>query len=129
MRVGSIEWSVERNQAAVWLRDNARNRDILATNQVEQAMIPAVVRLRTYLSGLPYQAMYGSVSMVDEVPVRDAYSRSLTKGLTPESISAMCSVGVDWLWVEGASTEMTAPIVFANEGVTLYRLTNSECVQ
>lgn len=129
MRVGSIEWSVERNQAAVWLRDNALNRDILATNQVEQAMIPAVVRLRTYLSGLPYQAMYGSVSMVNEVPVRDAYSRSLTKGLTPESINAMCSVGVDWLWVEGASTEMMAPVVFANEGVTIYRLTNSECVQ
>ena len=67
--------------------------------------------------------------MVDEVSLRDVYSRSLTKGLTPESIRAMCSVGVDWLWVEGASTEMTAPVVFANEGVTIYRLTNSECVE
>ena len=129
MRVGSIEWSVERNQAAVWLRDNALNGDILATNQVEQAMIPAVVRLRTYLSGLPYQAMYGSRSMAGEVPVRDAYSRSFTVGLTPESVSALCSAGVDWLWVEGASTGISAPVVFANERVTVYRLTDSECVQ
>ena len=129
MRVGSIEWSVERDQAAAWLRDNARNGDILASNQVEQAMIPAVVRLRTYLSGLPYQAMYGSRSMAGEVPVREAYSRSLTKGLTPESVNALCSAGVDWLWVEGASTGITAPVVFTNEDVTVYRLRDSECAQ
>ena len=129
MRVGSIEWSVERNQAAAWLRDNARNGDILATNQVEQAMIPAVVRLRTYLSGLPYQAMYGSRAMTDEVPVRERYSRSLTEGLTPESASALCSAGVDWLWVEGASTEITAPLAFVNESVSIHRLTDSGCAQ
>ncbi len=129
MRVGSIEWSVERNQAAIWLRNNARNGDILATNNVEQAMIPAVMRLRTYLSGLPYQTMYGSRGMADEVSVRAAYSRSLTERLTPESISAMCSAGVDWLWVEGDSKEVTAPVWFANEGVTIYRITDGECAQ
>ncbi len=127
MRVGSIEWSVERNQAAVWLRNNARNDDILATNQVEQAMIPAVVRLRTYLSGLPYQAMYGSRSMAGEVPVRDAYSRSLTEGLTPESASALCSAGVDWLWVEGGSKGITTAVAFTNESVAVYRLGDSQC--
>jgi len=92
-------------------------------------MIPAVVRLRTYLSGLPYQAMYGSRSMAGEVPVREAYSRSLTKGLTPESVNALCSAGVDWLWVEGASTEITAPLAFVNENVSIHRLTDSECAQ
>jgi len=129
MRVGSIEWSVERNQAAVWLRSNARNSDILATNQVQQAMTPAVVRLRTYLSGLPYQAMYGSRSMADEVPVRDAYSRSLTEGLTPEAVNALCSAGVDWLWVEEALKEITAPVAFVNDGVTIYRLRGNQCSQ
>ena len=62
-------------------------------------MIPAVVRVRTYLSGLPYQAMYGSRAMAGEVPVRDAYSRSLTEGLTPEAVNALWSAGVAWLWV------------------------------
>ena len=65
--------------------------------------------------------------MAGEVPVRDAHSRNLTKGLTPESVNALCSAGVDWLWVEGALTEISAPVVFANEGVTVYRLTGSEC--
>ena len=127
MRVGSIEWSVQRNQAAAWLRNNARDEEILATNQVEQAMIPAVVRLRTYLSGLPYQVMYGSRSMAGEVPVRDAYSRSLTEGLTPELVSALCSAGVDWLWVEGASKEITAPVAFTNGSVVIYGLGESDC--
>ncbi len=67
--------------------------------------------------------------MADEVPVRDAYSRSLTKGLTTESANALCSAGVDWLWVEGASTEITAPVAFVNESVSIHRLTDSECAQ
>jgi len=67
--------------------------------------------------------------MAGEVPVRDAYSRSLTEGLTPELVSALCSAGVDWLWVEGASKEISAPVAFVNDGVSIHRLTDSECNQ
>jgi len=71
--------------------------------------------------------MYGSRAMTDEVPVRERYSRSLTEGLTPESASALCSAGVDWLWVEGSSKEKTTAVAFANESVIIYRLENSQC--
>ncbi|MDB0018631.1 hypothetical protein N9E04_00195 [bacterium] len=126
-RVGSVQWSPSRNEAALWLRNAAASEDVLAVNQPESAMIPAVSATRTYLSAAPYQEMYGSRGQAPLVGERQAYSLDLANGLTPELAAVFCSAGVDWLWIDNSGSDVDLPVAFANDEVTIYALTSASC--
>jgi len=126
-RVESVQWSPSRNEAALWLRNATAPEDILAMNQPESAMIPAVSAIRTYLSAVPYQEMYGSRGQAPLVGERQAYSLGLGNGLTPELVAVFCSAGVDWLWSGNSGLDVDLPVAFANEEVTIYSLTSAAC--
>lgn len=126
-RVESVQWSLLQNEAALWLRNAAAAGDILASSQPESAMIPAVSAMRTYLSAVHYQEMYGSRGQAPLVGERQAYSLDLENGLTPELAAVLCSAGVDWLWIGGSTSDVDLPVAFANNEVTIYALTSASC--
>ena len=125
--VGSVQWSLLQNEAALWLRNAAAPEDVLAVNQPESAMIPAVSAMRTYLSAVPYQEMYGSRGQAPLVTERQAYSLDLANGLTPELVAVLCSAGVDWLWIGNSGVDVDLPVAFANNEVTIYALASPSC--
>jgi hypothetical protein len=96
-------------------------------NQPESAMIPAVTAMRTYLSAVSYQEMYGSRGQAPLVGKRQAFSLDLAKGLTPELAAVFCSAGVDWLWIGNSGSDVDLPVAFANDQVTIYALTGDSC--
>lgn len=126
-RVKSVQWSPSQNEAALWLRNASAPEDILATNQPESAMIPAVSAMRTYLSAVPYQEMYGSRGQAPLVGERQAHSLDLANGLTPELAAVFCSAGVDWLWIGNSESDVDLPVAFANDEVTIYALASASC--
>ena len=126
-RVESVPWSPSQNEAALWLRNATAPEDILAMNQPESAMIPAVAAMRTYLSAVPYQEMYGSRGQAPLVGERQAYSLDLANGLTPELAAVFCSAGVDWLWIGNSGIDVDLPAAFGNDEVTIYALTSASC--
>lgn len=125
--VESVEWSHLRNEAALWLRDRAASGDILANDQTESAMIPAVTAMKTYLSAYPYQLMYGTRGQAALVGERQVYSQGLSNGLRAESREAFCAAGVDWLWIENRLKDVDLPLAFMNEEVTIYALEETSC--
>jgi len=126
-RVESVQWSPSRHEAALWLRNAAVPEDVLAVNEPESAMIPAVSAMRTYLSAVHYQEMYGSRTQRPLVGERQVYSPTLGSELTSEQVSVFCSAGVDWLWIGNSDSDVDLPVAFANDEVTIYALSGASC--
>jgi hypothetical protein len=90
-------------------------------------MIPAVTAMSTYLSGLPYQEMYGSRRQASFVTDRVDIVMDLRNGMAPQTQMRLCDSGVNLLWIEASAPQIDLPALFVNEEVTIYQLDKDAC--
>jgi hypothetical protein len=126
------EWSSAEIDAARFLAGATSEADIIVTNDTTSFLVPALTARLTYLTGAPYQALYGGKGSVDEIPVRIATSLAFTREADPGAFAELCSAGVTWAWIALDGTalrawEPYAHIEFANEAVAIARLDRSTC--
>ena len=120
-------WSDEHAAAADYLRMNADRADVIITNETEAFLVPALTRMRTYISGVPYQALYGSTATAEAIPERlETNTRFLESG-DEASLREVCAAGAAWVWlasdrpVQGDMASI-GTVEFENDSVTLVRI-------
>ena len=125
------EWSFAEVDAADFLRAHSSSDDVVATDQPDSAVVPALTGLRTFMSGAEYQVLYGRPADVIGVPVRVAVSERLKSGPNPGDLAVFCSSGVTWLWVHGPVVSQDwqpfADLEFSNERLSLLKLNAGAC--
>lgn len=124
-------WSDRERDAAGWLRAHASIDDVIVTDDVDSFLVPALTGLRTYISGAPYQALYGSRSTVSEIPERVRHSLAFSREPSAAAAVELCAQGVRWAWLRNAPAVAVAPdvgtIAFGNDRVTIVKLADPAC--
>lgn len=125
-------WSSDHVDASNLLRREARTDDVIITNEVDAFLVPALTRRRTFISGAPYQALYGSTAAADLIPERLSTNGTFLESADPASVQAMCDVDARWVWLAAdrspdVDPEALGSVVLANDSVTVIRLNSTSC--
>lgn len=125
-------WGADEDAAARFVRDTLETSDVLVTNDTTSFVVPALTQRRTYLSGAPYQSLYGSADSVLSIPQRLETSLAFTRGLDAAAFTELCRSGVTWGWVVLGDTplrswEPYAVTVFENDAVAVIRIDQDRC--
>jgi len=126
------EWSDQHVAAATLLRDLAQPGDLVATNVTYSPLVPALTGLQTFVSGMAYQAPYGTASGLDSLVESETSSWAFIDDPSEASASALCEAGVDWLWVDPERTQVRTWVPYATTVLELadaivLRLDASRC--
>jgi hypothetical protein len=126
-------WSNLEIGAAAFLRDRTTSTDVIVTDRTISALVPALTARRTYISGVPYQSLYGRADAAAEIPGRVDRSQRFATAPTAAEFAELCAIGVTWGWitkVPDASVVDWSPyarIAFSNSEVTIIRLDLALC--
>jgi hypothetical protein len=125
-------WTSAEADAASALRDLTGENDIIVTNETTSFLVPALAGRLTYLSGAPYQGLYGSKATVAGIPDRIATSLAFTRALDADAYARLCKAGVTWGWIalDGTplrSWEPYAATEFENDAVAVIRFNRGAC--
>jgi hypothetical protein len=125
-------WGADEDAAARFVRDTLETSDVLVTNDTTSFLVPALTQRRTYLSGAPYQGLYGSAQSVQGIPQRIETSLAFTRGLDASAFAELCRAGVTWGWVALGDTplrswEPYAVTAFENDAVAVIRIDQDRC--
>jgi hypothetical protein len=125
-------WTADHAAAADYLRQEARTRDVVLTNEVDAFLVPALTRRQTFISGAPYQGLYGSTSAAELIPDRLIVNADFLEGTDPAAIEEVCDAGVKWVWLAADRSPQVVPaslgtVAFSNDSVTVIRLDLSSC--
>lgn len=125
-------WSQRHAEAGAFLRANAGQDDIIVTNETNAYLVPALTRLRTVISGVPYQATYGSNRTAERIPERIALNDAAIAEAQPLAIEAMCESGARWVWISNDRAPLgdasgIAQLVFANDAVQVFEFDDTRC--
>lgn len=125
-------WSDAERSAAAWLVANAPTSGVIVTNETLSFMVPALTGMRTYMSGAPYQHLYGSSGTVSSIPDRIATSMAFTATPSQELVRALCASGVDYVWIatdlaHAADWAAFGVVVFRNDAVMIVELSGEVC--
>jgi len=124
----AVTWTSAQMAAAEWLAEHASADDVVLVSRTEEAMLPAVTGLRTYISGASYQNFYGTRPASDFIFHRVRVSARFPAKSTPDDLAELCQERVTWAFVEPGTTESSgATVAFANEGATVMRLDRTGC--
>ena len=131
-RTGITAWSDQHVAAATWLRENASETDLIATNVTFSPFVPALTGLRTFVSGILYQAPYGRPSGVSVLLQREQQSWAFVAEPSEANLAPLCAAGVDWLWVDPTRTEVRdwapfASVAYENEAVIVLAVDPAAC--
>ena len=124
-------WSDDHAAAAEYLRTNADRADVIVTNETDAFLVPALTRMRTYISGVPYQALYGSTATADDIPARlDTNTRFLETG-DAASLREVCDAGAQWVWLAAdrlvqGDLVSSGTVEFENDSVTVVRISGCD---
>ncbi|CAB4906210.1 MAG: hypothetical protein F2806_06530 [Actinobacteria bacterium] len=126
------EWSTDHSEAASWLRTNAGDADVLATNITFGSFIPAITRMQTLASAVNYQAMYGPANMIQPLVSREGQSWDFIDSPNKLTVQPLCDANVKWVWVDPMRSQRRdwlpfATIVFENPSVTILKINQSTC--
>lgn len=126
-------WSSDEMQAAEYLMDNAKQSDIMVTNDTTNFLVAALTGMRTYMSGSIYQSLYGSTETVEQIPARVNASQMFLQANDGAAFRAICEVGAQWGWVdlEGLANRSWSPhaeVVFENDSVVILKVSEEACV-
>jgi hypothetical protein len=123
-------WTDTQADAGRWLKENSGSSDLIATNITFSPLVPALSGRQTFISGISHQAPYGRTSLLDEVLKREQISFDFINQPSAVTYGPLCSIGVDWIWVDRARTLATEWSPFANLALetpdTLILRTNPE---
>jgi hypothetical protein len=125
-------WGADEDAAARFVRDTLDTSEVLVTNDNTSFLVPALTQRRTYLSGAPYQGLYGSQQSVQGIPQRIETSLAFTRDLDRGAFAELCRAGVTWGWValDGTplrSWEPYAAVAFENDSVAVIRIDQDTC--
>lgn len=125
-------WSASEADAATFVRESLGLNDILVTNDTTSFIVPALTQRRTYLSGAPYQGLYGSTESVLGIPERIDTSLAFTRAVDPDAFAELCRAGVAWGWVTLDETalrswEPYAETALENDAVAIIRIRQDQC--
>lgn len=121
-------WSESQVQAARLLREKTNRDDRVATNVTLSALVPALSQRQTWVSGIHYQAPYGTSEGIATLLDREQASWAAIDEASPDVLSELCDNGVTWLWVdplrspEGAWRQLSG-IAYEADDVALIDLT------
>jgi len=123
-------WSRDQVEAARYLRDVANREDVISTNDTEAFLVPALTRMRTFISGVPYQSLYGSAESVTQIPERIALNENILQGpARPEDI---CVTDASWMWLAKdrpfeVERSTLGDVSFENGAVAIIPIDRREC--
>jgi hypothetical protein len=125
-------WGVGEAAAAEFVRDTLSASDVLVTNDTTSFLVPALTQRRTYMSGAPYQGLYGSAESVQGIPSRIQNSLMFTRGLDASAFADLCRAGATWGWVVLDDTplrswEPYAVTEFENDAIAVIRIDLDRC--
>lgn len=125
-------WSPDHQAAAEFLRSEAGPHDVIVTNEVDAFLVPALTRRQTFISGSPYQALYGSTAAAELIPSRLAENAAFLEALDPAIANEVCDAGGTWVWLAtdrapSISPESLGSVVLSNDSVTIIRLDTTTC--
>ena len=88
--------------------------------------------MRTYVSGLQYQAPYGRPGDSQRLLAREGQVWDFIDGPSSGTVAPLCAEQVRWVWVDPTLTERRdwapyASIAFANEDVLILRMDPDAC--
>jgi hypothetical protein len=126
-------WSNLEVEAAAFLRDQTVSADIIVTDRTFSALLPALTARRTYISGVPYQSLYGRADSVLQITGRVEVSQQFATAPTPADFAELCANGVTWGWIttvpDAAVVDWSpyATIALSNSAVTIIRFDRALC--
>jgi hypothetical protein len=126
------EWSSDDQESARWILENVPLEDIIATNVVFSPLVPALTRHRMMISGLLYQAPYGTPSQLPTVLERERASLAFVGTPSAASLAPLCTAGATWVWVANTRTDIRdwspwAEVAYKNDTVTILRVATDRC--
>jgi hypothetical protein len=119
--------------AAAFLKENSTTNDVIVTDRTFSALVPALTGMPTFITGAPYQELYGRSADVVNIPGRILASESFGKAPASKEFAELCAAGVTWGWFTNGST--TQPVAWApfvttayrNAAVSIVKLKRQEC--
>jgi hypothetical protein len=126
-------WSDLEVAAARFLVSNTSDNDIIVTDRTSSWLVPALTGRLTFMSGAPYQDLYGRASAVAAIPGRVVVSQRFASAPSQPDFDELCASGVTWGWFTPAARNLSgewAPfgeVAFANDAVRLVKLDQSRC--
>ena len=124
--------SADQMAAGAFLRETSSVGDLVATNVTYSPLVAALSGRRTFASGIHYQAPYGRPGQIEQLLQREAESWAFVDAPSSTAADALCSAGVDWLWVDPARTTTRSWLPWATvvqewNDVILLRLEPASC--
>ena len=125
-------WSADQAAAAEFLRTSSAIDTVIATNDVDSYLVPALTRRSTFISGAPYQGVYGSTAAAAVIPERREANENFLVNVDEAAVSEVCAAGVEWVWLDAGRLPQIDPgklssVAFSNDTVTIIRLDSSLC--
>ena len=131
-RERNLGWTDFQSAAGLWLRENTRPSDLLATNVTFTSLVPALSQRATYVSAIRMQAPYGLTGDIPEIQRREVQSWAFIDQPSQSNLSPLCAAGVHWIWVDSNRSthgewEPFARAVVEHPGVTILEINQSLC--
>ena len=125
-------WSADHAAAAAFLRSESDVDAVIVTNDVDSYLVPALTRRRTFISGAPYQGVYGSTASAALIAERRKANEDFLVNTDPRVLREACSAGVEWVWLDADRSPQVdlatlGAVAFSNNSVTIIRLDSSLC--
>ena len=120
-----IGWSDLEVAAGTWLRQQAGDGALIATNHTFSPLVPALSSKQTLVSGMHYQAPYGWPGNQRVLNLRESQSWDFIDSPSSESWQPLCQAGVTHLWIDPRRTSATSwmpwakPVVESTEALVL----------
>ena len=93
-------WTDSQVEAAQWLRDQSGPRTLVATNVTLSPLVPALTGRQTWVSGIHYQAPYGTSGNLPTLLDRERVVWNAVRQPSQESMRPLCVAGVEWVWID-----------------------------
>ena len=127
---GYIAWGDEERAAAAAIVAAGSADDVVATEQIDSSLIPALTARRTFLTGALYQEFIGTRADAATLDQRAPVARDISQGPAADVVGALCGAGVDWIWTtpEAASrwSSLAVPL-FEGTRIVVLRLAPGTC--
>ena len=126
-------WSELEVAAARFLVSNSSDNDIIVTDRTSSWLVAALTGRRTFISGAPYQQLYGRASAIEAIPGRVGVSQRFGAAPMQADFDELCAAGVTWGWFSPeagnriGSWAPYADVMFENESVQVIQLDRSNC--
>ena len=126
----AVAWTAAQQAAARWLAEHAAPSDVVLVSASQEAMLPAVTGLQTYISGASYQNFYGTRPATESIFHRVRVSTRFPQATTSDDVLELCQEHVTWAVVgPGAAATPVAEVLYANDGATVLRIRAGVCSQ